>query len=234
VGRRTWVNQIDGLARLIDRVHTEFPGLGVVFDGFSLPADKSNEWSDNQEYDEVVRQENQVVSGIVENLKRRRRKTPGIFNIIGSSIYDANVWANAIDVYVSPYGTLQHKVGWLAKKPGVIHANTTLLDYRAEYVWTAVEHSIKPRYVLRAAVTDVRCIEKQPPIYRELSDLNESGAGILSHNRLLSDPEMDNYEVDWQALYSDLVDLIRSQITTQRLDWNILQTIPNDVDLSKL
>ena len=170
VGSRTWVNQVDGLARLIDRLHTEFPGLGVVFDGFSLPADKSNQWSDNPEYDEIVRQENQVVSGIVENLKRRRRQTPGIFNIIGSSIYDANVWAHAIDVYVSPYGTLQHKVGWLANKPGVIHANTTLLNYRAEYVWTAVEHGIKPYYVPRAAVTDVRSIEKQSPLYRESAD----------------------------------------------------------------
>jgi hypothetical protein len=51
-------------------------------------------------------------------------------------------------------------------------------------------------------------MEKQLPVYRKLSDLNESGAGILLHNRPLSDPEMDNYEIDWQALYSDLVNLM--------------------------
>ena len=128
VGSRTWVNQEDGLARLIDALHAEFPGLGVVFDGFSLPADRSGEWSDNQEYDDILRQENRVVSDIVERLKQHHRETPGIFNIIGSSIYDANVWAHAIDVYVSPFGTLQHKVGWFANKPGIIHVNTTLLE----------------------------------------------------------------------------------------------------------
>jgi hypothetical protein len=233
-GSRSWVNQVDGLARLIDRLHTEFPGLGVVFDGFSLPAHKSDEWSNNHEFDETLRQENQVVSGIIENLKQCPRQTPGIFNIIGSSIYDANVWAHAIDVYVSPYGTLQHNVGWLANKPGVIHANTARLDWRAEYVWTAVEHETKPRYVPRAAVTDVPSIEKKPLIYAEASDLNESGAGILSHNRRLSDWEMDNYELDWLALYSDLVDLIRSQRMMQKLERNILHTIPDNVDLIKL
>ena len=234
VGRRTWVNQVDGLARLIDRLHTEFPGLGVVFDGFSLPAHKSDEWSNIQEFDEIVWQENQVVSGIIENLKHCRRKTPGIFNIIGSSIYDANIWAQAIDVYVSPYGTLQHKVGWLANKPGVIHANTIRLDWRADYIWTAVEHGTRPRYVPRAAVTDVPSIEKKPLIYAEASDLNESGAGILSHNRRISDWGMDNYELDWLALYSDLVDLIRSYRMMQKWHQNISHTIPDKVDLFKL
>jgi hypothetical protein len=234
VGSKAWVNQVDGLARLIDRLHTEFPGLGVVFDGFSLPAHKSAEWSENHEFDEIVRQENQVVSGIIENLKQCRRGTPGIFNIIGSSIYDANVWAHEIDVYLSPYGTLQHKVGWLANKPGVIHANRTRLDWRAEYIWTAVEQGIKPRYVPRAAVTDVPSTEKKPLIYAEASDLNESGAGILSHNRRISDWGMDNYKLDWLVLYSDLVDLIRSYRVMRKWDQNISHIIPDNVDLVKL
>jgi hypothetical protein len=247
VGSRTWINQVDGLARLIDRLHLEFPGLGVVFDGFSLPADKSGEWSDNQEYDDILRQENEVVSGIVENLKQHHRQTPGVFNIIGSSIYDANVWAHAIDVYVSPYGTLQHKVGWLANKPGIVHANTTVLDHPAKYVWTPVQHGIKPRYVQRAAVTDVRNIGRKPVIYREVSDLKESGAGILSAvKRVQGDPEFDNYELDWQALYRGLLEILRPHKMTYKLDWetavdscksevkNILHTISDSVDRFKL
>jgi hypothetical protein len=238
-GSRMWVNQVDGLARLIDRLHTEFPDLGVVFDGFSLPAHKSDEWSNNHEFDEIVRQENQVVSGIIENLKQCRRQASGIFNIVGSSIYDANVWAHAIDVYVSPHGTLQHKVGWLANNPGVIHTNTTRLDWRSDYIWTAVEHGIKPRYVPRTAVRDVPSIEKKQlmepsQLYAAASDYNESGAGILSHNRRIRDWGMDDYELDWLALYSDLVDLIRSYRMMQKLDQNISHTIPDNVNLFKL
>ena len=211
VGSRTWVNQEDGLARLIEALHTEFPGLGVVFDGFSLPADRSGELSENREYDDILRQENQVVSDIVERLKRHHRVTPGIFNIIGSSIYDANVWAHAIDFYVSPYGTLQHKVGWFANKPGIIHTNKTALEHPV--VWAAIENEIKPCYVRRSAVSDVRNDKKEAIIYREVSDLKESGAGILSAvERVQGDPEFDSYTLDWRALYSDLLDLIRSPI----------------------
>ena len=247
VGSRTWVNQVDGLARLIDALHTEFPRLGVVFDGFSLPADKSGESSDNQEYGDILRQENRVVSGIVERLKPHDREPPGIFNIVGSSIYDANVWAHAINFYVSPYGTLQHKVGWLASKPGIIHANTTVLENQAKYVWAAVENAIKPRYVGRAAVSDVRSIKKEAVIYREVSDLKESGAGILSAvERVQGDPEFDNYELDWQALYRDLMDLIRSPKILRKLDLavavngckrevkKIIHTINNTVDRAKI
>ena len=221
VGSRTWVNQEDGLAKLIDALHTEFPGLGVVFDGFSLPADRSSGASDNREYDDILRQENRVVSDIVERLKQLQGKTPGIFNIIGGSIYDANVWAHAIDVYVSPYGTIQHKVGWFADKPGIIHTNTTAL--KNPVVWAAIENETKPRYVRRAAVSDVRNTKKEAIMYRKVSDLKESGAGILSAvERAQGNPDFDNYELNWQALYSDLMDLIHSPKAPYRLDWDVV------------
>ena len=248
VGSRTWVNQVDGLARLIYRLHTEFPGLGVVFDGFSLPADKSGESSDNEEYDDILRQENRVLNEIIERLKQHHREPPGIFSIVGSSIYDANVWAHVIDVYVSPYGTLQHKVGWLAHKPGITHANTTVLENPGKkYIWAAVENAVKPRYVGRGAVSDVRSIKKEAIIYREVSDLKESGAGILSAvERVRGDPEFDNYELDWRAVCSDLMDLIRSSKILYKLEPDvvlncckrevkkIVRIITNTVDRAKI
>jgi hypothetical protein len=243
VGSKTWLYQEDGLARLIDSLHTEFPGLGVVFDGFSLPADRSGQSSANHEYDDILRQENRVVSDIVERLTRNHRETPGIFNIIGSSIYDANVWAHAIDFYVSPYGTLQAKVGWLANKPGIIHANSAFLGNPV--VWKVVKNAIKPHYVPRSAVSDVRSINKV--IYREVSDFKESGAGILSANKRVQDgPLFDNYELDWQALYSDLMDLIRLPKILHKLDRGVvvhgfkrdvkkmLHTLTNTVDRDKI
>jgi hypothetical protein len=246
VGSRTWVNQIDPLARLIHALHAEFPRLGVVFDGFSLPADRSGRSSANREYDNILRQENRVVSDIIERLKRHHRQIPGTFNIIGSSIYDANIWAQAIDVYLSPYGTLQHKVGWLANKPGIIHANTTVLENPAKYVWAAVENACRPRYIQRAAVTDVRNM-KGEVIYREVSDLKESGAGILAEvKKVQGDPAFDNYELNWQALYADLADLIRLPKILYKFDhevmvnsWKrqvkkILHTLTNALDPAKL
>jgi len=90
---------------MIDSLHKQFPKLGVVFDGFSLPADRSVQLADRQEYAEIINEENAVVNEVVEKLHDRQDGI-GTFNIVGSSILRANLCAHAIDVYVSPFGTV--------------------------------------------------------------------------------------------------------------------------------
>jgi len=247
VGSRMWTNQVDGLSKLINSLHSEFPRLGIVFDGFSLPADRSDESCDNQEYADILSQENGVVDDIIARLYRHPRGVPGIFNIIGDSISDANVWAHAIDVYVSPYGTLQHKVGWLTNKPGIVHSNQKLLENPPRYIWTAVENAIRPHYVRRVAVADVLNIQEKGTIYRQVSDLNEIGAGIQAAiKRVQADPEFNNYELCWMTLNKDVLNLLHSSKATIRLDWwmlmnnlkrkakNILQGLTRSLDTSKI
>jgi hypothetical protein len=217
IGNRAWTDQIDGLSNVIDSLHKDFPKLGVVFDGFSLPADRAAQSSDRQGYSEILARENEVVDRIVEKLQQRQVEV-GIVNIIGRCIFDANVWAHAIDVYLSPYGSLQHKVGWFANKPGIVHTNQTLLQSPAEYVWTAVEDGIPPRYASTAVVADIQSETKERIGYNEINDANESGAGVLAVNkRVRANPEFDNYSVKWEALYHDLVDLIRSPTTNNAM-----------------
>jgi hypothetical protein len=213
VGNRAWADQVDGLSNMIASLQKEYPTLGVVFDGFSLPADISAESSEQRGYAGILAQENEIVNRIVENL-RQRQVAVGIFNIIGLSIHDANVWAHAIDVYVSPYGSLQHKVGWLANKPGLVHTNETLLQSPAKYVWAAVENGIPPRYVRGASVTDIKSEPKERTAYNEIGDASESGAGIQAANkRVRKNPEFNNYSITWESLHQDLFDLIRSSKT---------------------
>jgi hypothetical protein len=220
IGSRTWLNQAVGLSELINSLHTKFPRLGVVFDGFSLPADRSAASTNNHEYGYIVDKENQIVTDVVERLQH---DTPGIFNIIGSSIFEANVWAHAIDVYISPYGTLQHKVGWFANKPGIIHTNQTVLTNPAKYIWTAVDGAVRPRYVNREAVTDVRK-PQGAIIYRKLSDLDESGAGIRAGiQRVQEDREFDNYELDSQMVLKEIHSVIRSPRLIPSVDLQVLE-----------
>ena len=115
--------------------------------------DRSIESSDQQGYSEILARENTVANGVIEKL-RRRKVAVGTFNIIGQHICDAIVWADAIDVYVSSYGSIQHKKGWFANKPGIIHTNHKLLETPARYVWAAVENAIPPQYVSSACITD--------------------------------------------------------------------------------
>jgi hypothetical protein len=220
VGSRTWTNQVDGLSKVINCLHTQFPRLGVVFDGFSVPADRPGASSDHQVYAEILNQENAVVNDVVEKLQHHPQGTPGIFNIIGSSIFDANVWAHAIDVYVSPYGTLQHKVAWLANKPGIIHTNQTLLENPSQYIWAAIANAIPPRYVRRASVEDVRNIQVEAVLYRKLTDAR---TGVQAEAKSVQgDPEFNNYELHWRALYDDLLDLLKSPKITLKLALSVL------------
>jgi hypothetical protein len=239
VDNRTWVDQAQGLARLLDSLHVDFPNLGVVFDGFSLPADRS----DRREYEDIIGQENAVVDEVVANMRSLRRLA--IVNIIGSSIVDAIVWANAIDFYVTPFGSLQHKVGWLANKPGLIHTNQTLLG--ADYIWRVIENAMVPKYVRASSVTDLGNVQRDRVIYKKLSDLNEIGLGLQKLDRKIeNNPEFGNYSVEWQAIAEGLRELIRSRtlnpfprktvfvISTKRRLNNIIQWIPPFFDSSKV
>ena len=213
VGNRAWADQVDGLTELIASLQQEFPKLGIVFDGFSLPGDKAAEASDEQGFTGVLVQEQEVVREILEKL-RKRQVQPASFNIIGLSIFDANVWAHAIDAYLSPYGSLQHKVGWFTNKHGIVHTNRTLLQHPAKYVWEAVENGIPPRYLSAASVTDLDSEEEERIFYNAINDASETGAGMAAANeRVRQNPEFKNYSIDWRALHAELVDVIRSPRT---------------------
>ena len=217
VDSRTWSEPVEGLACLLVSLHQRFPRLGVVFDGFSVPADESSGLFTNRSpekgFSAVIDQERGVARAILERIGKLSRRIPASFEVIGSSIYEANVWADVIDAYVSPYGSLQHKVGWLRSKPGVVHCNRTLLNQPPpRYMWAAAENGIKPRYIRSDAIKDIPEKDKRPVVYRQMTDTKEIGAGIRAAvSRLQGNPEYDNYEVDWTVLHEDLIEVLRSQ-----------------------
>jgi hypothetical protein len=243
VGNRSWVNQAEGLSNLIGSLVDKFSRLGVVFDGFSLPGDRCVRQNNGSDYLEILGIENDVVTDIIERL-RRERCTPGLFNIIGNSIFEANVWAHAIDFYVSPYGSLQHKVGWLANKPGIIHTNRSLLKRPSKHVWIGVENAIKPRYIDPTAVEDVGTVEKRAALYKERCDRTEVGAGVLaSDERAQWNAEFDNYAVDWRMLRQQLIDLIESHQTPRKISLpaladrslqHVVRTVQSVIDYTTL
>jgi hypothetical protein len=225
VGIRSWIDQIDGLANLIVSLHEEYPRLGVVIDGFSVPADRwdgSGEGhADLQEYGRIIADESGVAEAVIDKVRQRLPKPPPIFNIVGTSIHEAIVWANTIDAYVSPYGSMQHKVAWFAAKPGVIHCNHQVLDNPPKYIWSATQKIAKPRYCSRAAVKPVRNMPND--VYRQLSDLKDSGDGVLAAvQRMQGDPEFENYQVDWRQLRHDVAKVIETPAIAIQLDRAVL------------
>jgi hypothetical protein len=207
VGNRTWAGQAEGIARLISGLINGYPQLGVVFDGFSIPADRS-EASEKVEYASIIDEENAVVDAVRRKLRDRDIQIV-IFNIIGRTIFDAIEWAHAIDVYVSPFGTIQHKVGWFANKRGIIHSNLNLLG--ADFIWTLIEDAKTPNYVRASSVVDVPSGLTGETIYKSTNDRREIGTGVVAADRKVArNPEFNNYTIEGNALLEDVLALLES------------------------
>jgi hypothetical protein len=178
VDNRTWTDQENGFANLIDALAEKFPKLGVVFDGFSYQEDTLFSGKTNEL--QVIEKQNDIV----KNIHQKLQSDVAIYNTVGCSLYESIIWANSIDFYLAHHGTIQHKVGWLANKPGIVHSNTKVLKSSHHYIENAREKGIKPIYIHPRYVQDVQ--------------LN------------ISDPRnnLDNYQVDWQVLQQYLLEVI--------------------------
>ena len=184
-----------------------YPQLGVVFDGFSIPADRS-EASEKVEYASIIDEENAVVDAVRRKLRDRNIQIV-IFNIIGRTIFDAIEWAHAIDVYISPFGTIQHKVGWFANKRGIIHSNLNLLG--TDFIWTLIEDAKTPNYVRASSVVDVPSGLTGETIYKSTNDRREIGTGAVAADRKVArNPEFNNYTLEGNALLEDVLALLES------------------------
>lgn len=189
VDNRTWDNQVSGLTEIINLLAKDFPRLGVVFDGFSLPADylTNRHLGPNDIELETMKCQNDIVSKINNGLSNLEI---GVFNTVGCSIWETNIWAHTIDIYLAHHGTIQHKVGWLANKPGIVHSNKKTLEKRNQWVANVREFGITPIYIDHIHAKDVN-----------LED--EEAKYDLHHNLDLRD-NLDNYNIDWKILYDEL------------------------------
>ena len=178
VDNRTWTDQENGFANLINALAEKFPNLGVVFDGFSYQEDTLFSGKINEL--KTIEKQNDIV----KKIHQRSQSDVAIYNTVGCSLYESIIWANSIDFYLAHHGTIQHKVGWLANKPGIVHSNTKVLNSSHHYIENAREKGIKPVYIHPRFVQDVQ--------------LN------------ISDPRnnLDNYQVDWQVLQQYLLEVI--------------------------
>jgi tetratricopeptide (TPR) repeat protein len=187
LGDRTWVSQTEGIIQIICALQKDFPDLGVVIDGFSLNNGfKSSPWLIKN-----IHRETEVVNHI-----RAAVPSTKIYDTIGCMLYQSLVWANAVDCYIAHHGTIQHKIGWFANKPGVVHSNKYVINGEKKYYDNPSlglpaagvrENCILPTYIDQKYVTDV------------VGDVKRG-----SEERRV---DLDNYDFDWRVIYDEVVKL---------------------------
>lgn len=118
LGKRTWIDQVEGISSILKSLLVHFPNLGVVFDGYSLRNISRNLVINSKEENAIAHEKNtlsQIKSLLPETIK--------VYDVIGRPMYEAIVWACNVDLYMAPFGGGLAKVVSIANKPGIVHTN---------------------------------------------------------------------------------------------------------------
>jgi hypothetical protein len=205
--RRTWVAQAAGLTQILRSLAAQYPRLGIVIDGFSLPQDFFTECFEHPWIALGEREEKVLAAegAVVEEIKSGLAQTDSdVISISGCSMYEATLWMNAIDFAVTHSGSNQHKAGWLGNKPTVVHGNRRVLmpmQSGHSYYYRVREFGVPPLFL---CPEDVRDIQLLGAIEGDLRN------------------DLDDYDVDVDAL-SELVIGVAHRLTARKSSVAVLR-----------
>lgn len=119
--KRMAYNEKEFLTAVIREFSANFDDCIFILDGFSLPNDfyKISYGSVRNYMDSRNKEMNTYISAIADLAK----SNSSIMSASGLKVPEAIRVAGNIDYYVSPAGSIQHKVGWFHPANGTIHSN---------------------------------------------------------------------------------------------------------------
>ena len=138
---RIWRGQVEGIANIIESLYSDFPNLGVLFDGWSVTGTEdshSSSWS-------IIQKEKAMMAEIIAQIP----SAINTYTAIGSTTYETVVWNQAIDLSIITIGAGIMYTSWIANKPGVVHGHTVILDRHGSQVTTSqVRENIVPQVLI--------------------------------------------------------------------------------------
>jgi hypothetical protein len=158
----TFTNQREVMAAIATRLLENYPSCAILFDGFSLPEDWANTDTEMQRfYQNAVEAERSEIEAIMAELRRQRPPGDGqiVANVGGLGILDSIALAQVAHTYFCHKGSIQHKIGWTANPPGIIHGPRHVLENDpADWHASPLHDAIKPVAIdarmVEAATTD--------------------------------------------------------------------------------
>jgi hypothetical protein len=180
---RSWISQAEGIAAIANKPKRGYPNLALVIDGYAVPYQKPH--IDPEIQARLIREEQAVARKIQDRLDPAIE----VRVQVGQPIFASVLYTRAMDGYLAHHGSLQHKIGWLSNKPGVVHSNTQVLsrNVRQYAAFWSRENGIPPVYLDPRWVTDV------------------AGATQLKNLRWV-DP-LDHYDFDHEHAYAALAQI---------------------------
>jgi hypothetical protein len=115
---RSWMEQQDGIACLINELARSYPRLGIILDGINSGMEQLATHGLMSLHDE------QAIAGQIVAACPNTR----FYNSIGCLPHESIILAGVIDAFLAPIGAGLAKTRWIANKPGVGYSNSTFLQ----------------------------------------------------------------------------------------------------------
>ena len=179
--KRTLSNQLSVLTEVICKLAVDFPGVGVILDGFCLPGESTAVLTGPVQ--NTLVKEKELAESIIRDCLKIHPDLR-IYNTIGCMLYESIAWTDVVDSYLCHHGTIQHKIGWFGNVPGVVHTNEKTLEKRVSdfpAIW-AREDCVVPNYVTKQHINS-----------------SESVVSLFDGRN-----NLDNYSISSTVLYSEL------------------------------
>jgi tetratricopeptide (TPR) repeat protein len=180
---RVWLSQVEGIANIVNSLYRDFPNLGVLFEGWSIPENEEHKMKNpgyKKELENTIEAEKEVVEKILDIVNC----DVSTYNTIGSMVYETIAWDYAVDMYIAPGGSGLTFVSWIANKPGVIHGNRASCSQRMQDLWIASRENIVP------------------PVFMSLNY-------IIDDQKSTSYNTKDNYDCPWEPIYQEILKILK-------------------------
>ena len=115
--KRSWVEQEEGYANIIARLHEKYPNIAIIMDGWTLG-----------KYDEAYCKSNgniQKDMQVVENIKALIDDDIPLFNIVGRSSIEKISIGNLVDFFIANNGTGSMHIDAICMRPGITHISNS-------------------------------------------------------------------------------------------------------------
>jgi hypothetical protein len=124
--KRSWLEQVEGTAALLNTLQQVFPNLGVVFDGWTPPLESSDY------HRKEARKDDRVIQRIIRRLSFQSRQRLGV--VAGLPMLEKIRVGQSVDAFVANYTTGSLNVARICEKPGVGHMGRQMAASKHQHI----------------------------------------------------------------------------------------------------
>lgn len=116
----------------------------------------------------------------LDGIRARCERDIIVADLIGAPMCDSIAWSAGVDLYISHFGSMQHKAAWISNAPGIVHGNALCAPSVSgnHPTYYARENGISPIFVESLPGTDA-AVKNAPGDRRR---------------------NLDCYDLDWRLL----------------------------------